>query len=189
VETDIPARLDRCRGGGSTPWSSWRSGSLDPRWARGDAGGHRGGRPEAEPRPAVSATPMSAWRAAPTSPGRCRRRTLWLADGSARAPRSCSSSRSASISSPLRRRRCRERVELHGLPVPDWRGHRRRVRGHQFHHPGADPGEVRGWTISPSTAASGWARRWRGGSILLLAQRTRRLTPAGALRSIGRCSA
>ena len=113
---------------------------LDSRRARGDAGRHRGRRPEAEPGPAVQQHRHRPGGQRLHRRGRARRRILRLADGSARP-------QEAVLHHALRlSRRHRgdgavvERVELHVLPVPDGRGHRRRVRRHQFDHPGADPG-------------------------------------------------
>ena len=54
-----------------------------------------------------------------------------------------------------------EYLELRRVPLPDRGGHRRRIRRHQLDDPGARSRRAcAGGPISPSTAASGSARRW-----------------------------
>ncbi len=141
VETDIPARLDRL------PWGrfhtlvvvalgvTWILDGLEVTLAGAVAGALR-----QSPVLQFSSTDIGVRQQRLS--GRCgaRRNLLRLAD------------RSAGAQEAVLHHACRlphrhrshgahmEFVDLRALPLCDGRRHRRRVHGHQLHHPGADPG-------------------------------------------------
>ena len=143
LTTLIPARLERL------PWGRFHlarrrgaRGHLDPRRARGHAGGIGRRRPEAHARAALFGHRGRPGRQRLSDRRRCGRALLRLADRQTWAQEAVlHHHRRLSDGDRGDGRRVGRRL-LFRIPLPDRRGHRRGICGHQFDDPGAHPGPL-----------------------------------------------